>query len=58
MNKISKWWIIIIGVLFIPPIKNFMEGFAKGWGTTTDIYGWLLAIAILGFGIYNFLSKK
>jgi len=59
-DNIVKAGIIIIGILFIPSVRLFIEGFAAGFvgKDVPYVHDWLLAIVILGFGIYNLIKKR
>lgn len=52
MAKTTAWCATIIGLLLVPPIKNWVMGLA-----TFDIWGWLLALLVLIIGVTKLMRN-
>lgn len=47
MAKTTAWLATIIGLLLIPPIKDWVMSLSP----TMDVWGWLIAVLVLVIGI-------
>ena len=52
-KQLGNWLIIGIGLLILPFVRLAMEEFARGFGTSADLYSWFLAIVVIILGAYN-----
>ena len=58
MNKINKWFIVLIGVLFLPPVNYYINRFTPVFGGGTfDIPTWIISVLILIIGIKELIKK-
>ena len=51
MAKTTAWLVTVLGVLALPPVKSWFNGFSEGFGAGVDFWAWLVAIFILIIGI-------
>ena len=52
MAKTTAWCATIIGLLLVPPIRDWVTGLA-----TFDVWGWLVAILVLIVGVTKLMRN-
>lgn len=52
MAKTTAWLATLIGLLLVPPIKEWVAGLA-----TFDLWGWLIALFVLIIGVTKLMRN-